>query len=301
MAAITISDVDGQLLENFPFFGQLLHSKDAFSYTELVRSAMLKFLTGAKWMWLGMLAALSMAYTGWLVIRQIIRIIFSPLDIFHSLGDLGYTEIEGVKSKKEVANIVRKRRKAGDVPPVYPNGWFSIIASRDVPRGQARAVNVLGEHFAVFRGEDGKAYVLDAYCPHMGANIGVGGRVIDNCLQCPFHGWTFRGDDGKCVDIPYTKKVPDFAKTKQWPTCEANGQIMIWYHAEGADPTWMPEVISEISSGEWSYKGKTTHIVNAHIEVSIITYTHTPLTILSLQADIYGWNIFSVTKATIAF
>ena len=265
LAAITVTNVDGQLLENFPFIGQLLHAKESFNYLELLRSAALNFISGARWMLLGVVAVL---YTSWLITRRVIRIVFSPLDLFRSLGDLGYTEIEGVKSRKEVANIVRRRRKAGDVPPVFPNGWFSIIASRDVARGQCRSVSMLGEHFAVFRGEDGKAYVLDAYCPHMGANIGVGGRVIENCLQCPFHGWTFRGEDGKCVDIPYAKKIPDIAKTKQWPTFEGNGQIMIWYHAEGIEPTWTPEVVPEITNGEWTYKGKTTHIINAHIEVS---------------------------------
>ena len=265
LAAITVNNVDGQLLESFPFLGQLFQAKKSFDYWDFLRSAVLYFVSGARWLWLGIIAVI---YTGWVLFRQAIRIIFTPLNLFHSLGDLGYTEIEGVKSRKEVANIVRRRRKAGDVPPVYPNGWFSIMASRDVRRGQSRSVSVLGEHFAVFRGEDGKAYVLDAYCPHMGANIGVGGRVINNCLQCPFHGWTFRGEDGKCVDIPYSKKIPDIAKTKQWPTFEANGQIMIWYHAEGIDPTWTPEIVSEIEAGEWTYKGKTTHIINAHIEVS---------------------------------
>lgn len=268
LAAVKVGDVDGQLLKNLPFLGQLLHTDGTSNYVQLVRSAVLSILSGTRWMWLGIVAALSLLYTGWLITRHILQVIFSPLNLFRSLGDLGYTEIEGIKSQKEVANTVRKRRKAGDVPPVFPNGWFALMASRDVPRGQARAVNVLGEHFAVFRGEDGKAYILDAYCPHMGANIGVGGRVIGNCLQCPFHGWTFRGEDGKCTDIPYAKKVPDFAKTKQWPTCEGNGQIMVWYHAEGIDPTWMPELIPEISNGDWAYKGKTTHIINAHIEVS---------------------------------
>lgn len=58
----------------------------------------------------------------------------------------------------------------------------------------------------MFRGEDGIAHVMDAYCPHLGANLAVGGRVVGNCLECPFHGWQFRGDDGKCVKIPYAEK-----------------------------------------------------------------------------------------------
>ena len=58
----------------------------------------------------------------------------------------------------------------------------------------------------MFRGEDGKAYVLDAYCPHLGANLAVGGQVVGNCIECPFHGWRFNGNDGKCVKIPYAEK-----------------------------------------------------------------------------------------------
>ena len=59
---------------------------------------------------------------------------------------------------------------------------------------------------AVFRGESGQSYIVDAYCPHLGANLGVGGTVDGECIACPFHGWTFRGDDGKCVKIAYADK-----------------------------------------------------------------------------------------------
>lgn len=62
----------------------------------------------------------------------------------------------------------------------------------------------LGEHFAVFRGEDGRINVLDAMCPHLGANIAIGGVVSGDCIQCPFHGWVFSGSTGKCVRIPYS-------------------------------------------------------------------------------------------------
>lgn len=64
-----------------------------------------------------------------------------------------------------------------------------------------------GEHFAVFRGLDGKAYVVDAYCPHLGANLAVGGKVVGrSCIECPFHGWQFDGENGKCTRIPYAEK-----------------------------------------------------------------------------------------------
>ncbi len=70
-------------------------------------------------------------------------------------------------------------------------------------------VQSLGKHFAVFRGEEsGEAFVTDAYCPHLGANLaGLGSKVKGDCIECPFHKWTFDGKDGKCTDIPYASKV----------------------------------------------------------------------------------------------
>ena len=63
-----------------------------------------------------------------------------------------------------------------------------------------------GKNLAVFRGEDGRAHALDAYCCHNGANMAAGGLVKGSCLECPFHGWQFRGDDGKCTHIPYCQR-----------------------------------------------------------------------------------------------
>jgi len=63
-----------------------------------------------------------------------------------------------------------------------------------------------GENFAVFRTRAGVVHILDAYCPHLGANMAVGGAVRGDCLECPFHLWRFKGEDGKCSVIPYTDK-----------------------------------------------------------------------------------------------
>lgn len=44
---------------------------------------------------------------------------------------------------------------------------------------------------------------FDAYCPHLGAKLTKGGQIAkDDCLVCPFHGWEFETDFGRCVKIP---------------------------------------------------------------------------------------------------
>ncbi|XP_046360935.1 cholesterol 7-desaturase nvd-like [Haliotis rufescens] len=193
------------------------------------------------------------------------KILFTPLNRVRKLGDVGYVP-EGSWNKKEVANMVRKRRQVGEIPPVYPNGWFGLMESWKVQVKEAVNVSVLGLDLAVFRDEKGEVHALNAYCPHMGANLAAGGRVFGDNLECPYHAWRFRGDDGKCTHIPYTDKIPDIAKVKSWPVTELNGWIYLWHHAEGIDPAWMLPELEEISNGSWTYRGRSEHIINAHIE-----------------------------------
>ena len=33
--------------------------------------------------------------------------------------------------------------------------------------------------------------MLAAHCPHMGAHLGFGGRVVGEAIRCPMHGFSF--------------------------------------------------------------------------------------------------------------
>ncbi|KAJ3605044.1 hypothetical protein NHX12_027095 [Muraenolepis orangiensis] len=225
------------------------------------------------------LAGVTLLVLGWLY-----RLLFCPLLLLRAPDDVGYIAEDG-RSRAQAANEVRRRRKIGELlPPVYPNGWYRAMDSHTLRRGEVKNATVLGEQVAVFRGDNGQAYVVDAYCPHLGANLGVGGRVVGNCIECPFHGWQFRGEDGKCVKIPYAVKVPEFAKVRRWPSCDINGQILVWFHCEGLEPTWKVPEQEEITRGDWVYRGRTEHFINAHIEeipenaadIAHLAHLHTP-------------------------
>ncbi|XP_018422763.1 PREDICTED: cholesterol 7-desaturase-like [Nanorana parkeri] len=188
-----------------------------------------------------------------------------PLELLRTPEEVGYIPERG-RGKAYTANLVRKRRKKGDLPPVYPNGWYLLLDSHLLEPGTVQNLTACGEQVAVYRTMDGNVYVLDAYCPHLGANLAVGGRVVGDCLECPFHGWQFHGKDGKCVSIPYAEKVPEFAKITKWPSCEINGMVFMWYHCDHIEPTWTIPEQEEITSKKWVYRGRTEHYVNAHIE-----------------------------------
>ncbi|XP_012281608.1 cholesterol 7-desaturase [Orussus abietinus] len=158
------------------------------------------------------------------------------------------------------------QRKFGKLPPVYPNGWFCLLESWQLKPREVKHVSALGENFAVFRTEKGIVRVIDAYCPHLGANMAEGGRVKGDCLECPFHGWSFRGEDGRCDAVPYSKKVPEYAKVRTWKSCEVNNGIFVWYHAESADPEWSISQNENLSNGTWRYQGRNQYLVNSHIQ-----------------------------------
>ena len=52
----------------------------------------------------------------------------------------------GHVSKKDIANLIRKRRKIGDdLPPIYPNGWFRLLDSHQLNLGEVKEVCAMGE------------------------------------------------------------------------------------------------------------------------------------------------------------
>ncbi|XP_067118181.1 cholesterol 7-desaturase nvd-like [Centruroides vittatus] len=196
---------------------------------------------------------------------------FSTYNRVVDMTDIGYDD--GITNAKELR---RKRvqllketnrlRCAKDFPPVYPNGWIPLLESRDVPVGKCKPVTALGQQFVVFRGKTRKCFVLDAFCPHLGAHLGIDGKVYEDCIECPFHGWRFAGRDGSCVKIPYVEKIPEVSRIKSWETIEQNGFIYVWYHAEGQPALWKPPLVPEIENRLFLYRGRAEHIVNCHIQ-----------------------------------
>ncbi len=141
---------------------------------------------------------------------------------------------------------------AGAPPARFARGWHCLGLAETFRDGKPHAVNAFGTKLVVFAGEDGKLNVLDAYCRHMGGDLSQG-SVKGNEVACPFHDWRW-GGNGKCVSIPYAKRVPLRARTRSWVTLEENKQLFVWHDPQGNPPP--PDVviprIDGIFSGEWS-------------------------------------------------
>ena len=78
----------------------------------------------------------------------------------------------------------------------FPAGWFRVATASEVKVGQVTPLHYFGRELALFRSESGTLRLVDALCPHLGAHLGIGGRVEGEQLRCPFHGWAFSGKPG---------------------------------------------------------------------------------------------------------
>lgn len=127
-------------------------------------------------------------------------------------------------------------------PFPIPFGWFQIGWPTDVAVGETKPLYYFGRHLVLWRDERGEAHLQDAFCPHLGAHLGHGGKVMDCEIACPFHGWRFDAE-GTNTLIPYSERTNAKGKLGTYQLVERNGLIMAWYHPDDVAPMWdIPEV-----------------------------------------------------------
>jgi nitrite reductase/ring-hydroxylating ferredoxin subunit len=137
-------------------------------------------------------------------------------------------------------------REVHDAPPPYPHGWFAVALSSEVPRGAIVTRRFMDREIVVFRTRSGMACAAEAYCPHLGAHFGHGGRVEGEELRCPFHGFRF-SVDGRCTHSPYGPPPPA-ARLGLLSVREVCGVVLVWNGAE-AQPSW--EIEAPVDDGNW--------------------------------------------------
>ena len=120
--------------------------------------------------------------------------------------------------------------------------WQPVMRVRDLPAGKARPLEILGEKFTIYRGEDGTPHVVAFRCPHRGTQLSLG-WVEGDSLRCRYHGWRYEGS-GQCVEQPNEDRpFCDKVKLPIYPTREYLGLIFA-YLGEGEPPAFrrLPEM-----------------------------------------------------------
>ena len=107
---------------------------------------------------------------------------------------------------------------------LFRQSWYALCRSAELPPAGVIGRPFLDGRVAIYRGIDGEAHVVSAYCPHIGADLRLG-RVIGNSLRCAFHGWEF-ARDGRCQRTGIGDPPPPTARLYTFPTQERYG--LVW-------------------------------------------------------------------------
>jgi nitrite reductase/ring-hydroxylating ferredoxin subunit/uncharacterized membrane protein len=80
-----------------------------------------------------------------------------------------------------------------------PEAWTRVLDA-DEAGPEPRGAEAGGLRVAVFR-HAGRPHALAATCPHRAGPLDEG-TIVDDCIECPWHGSRFRVDDGALVRGP---------------------------------------------------------------------------------------------------
>jgi len=162
-------------------------------------------------------------------------------------------------------SIVEACESRTNSTPEFPMGWYSVGRGQELQIGDVTNVKAFERELALYRTRSGAVVVQDAFCPHLGANLSVEGRVIGESLRCPFHGWRF-DTKGECVEIPYCDEIPERARIRTWHAEEKHGTIWMWFHPENIAPLWPLPEIPEYDDDKWTTPRFAEFDVPAHVQ-----------------------------------
>ncbi len=165
--------------------------------------------------------------------------------------------------------------------PAFPEGWYFVAIRKNLLRKKLIRKTWMGEEIIVWCNDKGDVCVADAFCPHLGAELGPdsGGMVRNGCLVCPFHGFEFEVG-GKCVSTPFAPP-PKTAKLEVYETREIDGMIFAWWGIDGRSPQWSLPEDTELE-GNWSdlafetlqFPGHPQETTENSVDLAHLRYVH---------------------------
>lgn len=83
--------------------------------------------------------------------------------------------------------------------------WY-IVARAKAVRKKPRRVQLFGQNYVLFVGNNEQIVALEDRCPHRNAPLSAG-KVCAGEIQCPYHGWQF-DQEGTLTRIPALNEPP---------------------------------------------------------------------------------------------
>jgi phenylpropionate dioxygenase-like ring-hydroxylating dioxygenase large terminal subunit len=158
-----------------------------------------------------------------------------------------------------------------NVMPNVLNHWHPILDAKQLRR-HPLAVRLHDTDIVLFRTASGEIGALEDRCPHRRMKLSLG-RVINDRLQCAYHGWTY--DCRGAGQSPGTPKL--HATACRFDALERHG--VIWVKSADSQPEFPP--FPTLETDGYFHLCTLHHQVQAPLEVTVDNFCeieHTPTT-----------------------
>lgn len=79
--------------------------------------------------------------------------------------------------------------------------WTDLCGLDEIQPGRGQYIEHGDHDLAVLRIDEHRISVMDNRCPHAGGSL-ASGFIDEGCIVCPWHGWSFELETGKCPSAP---------------------------------------------------------------------------------------------------
>ncbi|MGY9072809.1 MAG: Rieske 2Fe-2S domain-containing protein [Acidimicrobiales bacterium] len=163
--------------------------------------------------------------------------------------------------------------------------WQPVALSEELSECDAAPVrvNILGEELVAFRDTSGNLGLLDAHCPHRGADLFFG-RNEECGLRCVYHGWKF-AVDGTAVELPNVPAAAPMQQTMStsaYPTHERGGFVWAYLGPQTETMPKPPELEFTVLEPEHRHVTKQliecnwAQVMEGDLDTSHFSFLHMP-------------------------
>lgn len=145
---------------------------------------------------------------------------------------------DGRARRQNLGTQPLKQFRVFNRPGLLTEGWYPLFRSTELRPGETKAAELLSQRLAVYRGMDGAVRALDAFCPHMGADLS-NGAVEGETIRCALHGWSF-GPTGCLASTPCGLRPAAEPRLASYAVSERYGFVWVYPAASAPYPVPVP-------------------------------------------------------------
>ena len=169
-----------------------------------------------------------------------------------------------------------------DIDGDLKNNWYILVLEKEVKKSPIRRI-LYDKAYVIYRTGSDRISVAEDKCIHRGTKLSEG-KVVDNCIQCPYHGWSF-DHRGHLTQIP-SQGSNVLNGQRQWklstpPTFIQDNCIWIWCGNKEPKTPAPPWRFPNSGKAKWShyfmvtdFDNEVTHLTQNFMDVPHTVFVH---------------------------